>query len=269
MENTHETTEQIARRDMIENDMENIQDVGLLKGGSLIYNPAQEARFEFIQKLRKELEQALEEKTKLIEHYKHRVEKRLFEIDAKSSPGKDKDGKKKIIPLTRDQLLKELKAFEDSEELDITKRKLKEAQDNAHTAISEKEKLEKQFNQYQKDQAEILTEYQADHEIQKKVRQLQELRLRVDNLNNSLAKKQHELKTYEYKVEKDRIFYNEEILPKYNAKVSEIHNLDLEIQHKRKELGKLAKIQPLKPGQDTPRRKTRLSAILMRFSRQR
>ena len=39
MENTHETTEQIARRDMIENEMENIQDVGLLKGGSLIYNP--------------------------------------------------------------------------------------------------------------------------------------------------------------------------------------------------------------------------------------
>ena len=245
MESVHESTEQIAKRDLLDQEIESIRDSGMMDGGSLILNPAQERRSELQERRSKDDEETIANLKKQVQYYKDKVEQRL--LKQSSEEGKDpKKKSKQAKPFTRKELLEELKKLADSEELDIVKRKLAEQTENARTAIQEKERFEKEYNQYRKDQLEILTEYQADQEIQKKVRQLQTLRQKYDALNNKLAKTEDQWKKRQYLIERDRCYYNETILPHYNAKISQVKDLDKELQQKRRDLNQLKQIKPLK-----------------------
>ena len=270
MEDT--SLKRIVRKDMMAERLDKIKAEPLFKVSDeicLISNCPHERQLEIVSKELESAEETIVDLNKRIEHYKDKIQKRLLDgyvTEAEEDKGegqekKEKDGKKKENPkpVTREELLNELKQIEESEDIDILRKKLKSFEDKFNETKQERDNLQKEFEAYKHDQEEVLTNYHADAEITKKVSELSMFRHRVDVINASLAEKELKEKEYKSLIEQYTLHYNHTLVPHYNARVQELQSLNKQVLAKRVELNKLSKLKPARESSKSKPEKKRFN----------
>jgi len=235
-----ESMKKVVEKDIFDDRILNIKQESLLKPGEddtcLIINCHHSRKLELEKKKLEDSEETIKTLRNQIKHYEDKIEDALLKMrEHPDSPA-----------LTKEQLLEEIKKIKDSQELDILKRKHTETKEQLAQVITEKEVIKERFDSYRRDQEQILTTYQADAEIQKALQEIRVRREKLDVINQRVSEKELKLMQHQKNINGFIDFYNNELVPKHNAMLKHIAELENQVMLKKKELNRLSSVPPVK-----------------------